>query len=97
MNAISKFIRCGMLAALCIVPAASFAAKCSGTNINNLISWEPSEIAKGTTLAVLRATSVTVSDDPSAVYHLISRDMHRAIPHNAGRKDHGRRQLRSPG
>ena len=69
----SKFVVWfGVVAALCGGPSISFAAKCSGTNINNLISWEPSEIAKGTTLAVLRIGSVTVSDDPSAPYHLIS-------------------------
>jgi len=50
----------------------SFAGKCAGTNINNLVSWEPSEISKGTTLAIMRITSVTVGDDPSATYHLIS-------------------------
>lgn len=72
MNTTKKFIWLGLLAALCAVPAVSFAGKCSGTNINNLVSWEPSEISKGTTLAIMRATSVTVSDDPSAAYHLIS-------------------------
>jgi hypothetical protein len=72
MNTTKKFIRLGLLAALCAVPAVSFAGKCSGTNINNLVSWEPSEISKGTTLAIMRATSVTVSDDPSAAYHLVS-------------------------
>ena len=72
MNTTKKFIWLGLLAALCAVPAVSFAGKCSGTNINNLVSWEPSEISKGTILAIMRATSVTVSDDPSAAYHLIS-------------------------
>ena len=72
MNTTKKLFCLGLLAALCAVPAISFAAKCSGTNINNLVSWEPSEISKGTTLAIMRITSVTVSDDPSAAYHLIS-------------------------
>ncbi len=72
MNTTKKTIWLGLLAALCAVPAVSFAGKCAGTNINNLLSWESSEIAKGTTLAVMRATSVTVSDDPSAAYHLVS-------------------------
>jgi hypothetical protein len=67
-----KFIGLGLLAALCAVPGVSLAGKCSGTNINNLVSWEPSEIAKGTTLAIMRITSVTVSDDPGAAYHLIA-------------------------
>jgi len=61
-----------MGAALCAGPSLSFAAKCSGTNINNVVSWEPTEISKGTILATLRITSVTVSDDPSAPYHLVS-------------------------
>jgi hypothetical protein len=56
----------------CALPLAAFAAKCAGTNINNLVSWDQTEIGKGTTHATLRLTSVTVSDDPSAPYHLIS-------------------------
>ena len=72
MNTTKKFVCLGLLAALCAVPAVSFAGKCSGTNINNLVSWDSSEIAKGTTLATMRITSVTVSDDPSAAYHLVS-------------------------
>jgi hypothetical protein len=57
-----------------MAPGASFAAKCAGTNINNLVSWEPTEINKGTTLATLRVTSVTVNDDPNAPNHLVSGD-----------------------
>ena len=72
MNTTTKFICHGLLAALCAVPDAGFAGKCSGTNINNVVSWEPSEIGKGTTLAIMRITSVTVSDDPSAASHLVS-------------------------
>ena len=72
MNTTRKFVWLGLLAALCAAPAVCFAGKCSGTNINNLLSWESSEIAKGTTLATMRITSVTVSDDPSAAYHLVS-------------------------
>lgn len=53
-------------------PTATLAARCAGTNINNVVSWEPTEISKGTTLATLRASSVTVSDDPGAPYHLVS-------------------------
>src|SRR5690242_16739169 len=70
---IEKLVCLGCLAATWLVsPALSFAAKCAGNNINNLVSWEPSEIAKGTTLTTLRVTSVTVSDDPKASYHLVS-------------------------
>ena len=55
-----------------IAPSLSLGAKCSGTNINNLVSWEATEIAKGTTLATMRATSVTVSDDSNAPFHLVA-------------------------
>jgi hypothetical protein len=72
MNIHRKVVCCLLVAAWCTVPAVGFAGKCSGTNINNLVSWEPSEISKGTTLAIMRITSVTVSDDASAAYHLIS-------------------------
>ena len=72
MNTIRKFICLGLLAAWLVGPTVSFAGKCAGTNINNLVSWEPTEISKGTTLATLRITSVTVNDDPSAPNHLVS-------------------------
>jgi hypothetical protein len=72
MNILEKLIWLMLSAAFFAVPTAAFAGKCSGTNINNLVSWEPSEIGKGTTLAIMRITSVTVSDDPSAAYHLVS-------------------------
>jgi len=72
MKTSKKLLWLSLLVAYCAAPAVSFAAKCSGTNINNLVSWEPTEISKGTTLAIMRITSVTVSDDPSAAYHLIS-------------------------
>lgn len=72
MNTSKKLIWLGLIVACCAAPAVSLAAKCSGTNINNLVSWEPTEIGKGTTLAIMRITSVTVNDDPSAAYHLIS-------------------------
>lgn len=72
MNTTKKFICLGLLAAWCAAPAVSFAAKCAGTNINNTVSWEPTEISKGTTLATLRITSVTVNDDHSAPNHLVS-------------------------
>lgn len=72
MNTTRNFTYLFLLASLCAAPGVSFAGKCSGTNINNLVSWEPTEIGKGNTLAIMRITSVTVSDDPSAAYHLIS-------------------------
>ena len=72
MNAILKFICLGLVAVWCAVPAVSFAGKCAGTNINNTVSWDETEIAKGTKLATWRGTSVTVSDDPKAPYHLVS-------------------------
>jgi len=72
MKTIGKFICLGVMAALCAVPAVSFAAKCAGTNINNTVSWEPTEISKGTTLATFRTTSVTVNDDPGAANHLVA-------------------------
>jgi hypothetical protein len=58
------------LIAILWTPTLSLAAKCGGTNVNNLVSWESTEIAKGTTLATYRATSVIVSDDPTAPFHL---------------------------
>ncbi len=72
MNARKKFVYLGLLAVWCAVPAVSYAGECAGTKINNLISRESTEIAKGTTLVTWRVTSVTVSDDPSAPYHLAS-------------------------
>lgn len=56
----------------CAVTAPALAAKCGGTNINNLVSWDQTEIVKGTTMAVLRVTSVTYSDDARAPFHLVA-------------------------
>ncbi len=70
MNARRMLVCLGLTAACCTVPGVGFAGKCAGTNINNLLSWDSSEIVKGTTLATMRATSVIVSDDPTAPYHL---------------------------
>ena len=50
MNAMRKIIYLWLLAVCCAVPTVSFADKCAGTNINNLIAWEPTELANGTTL-----------------------------------------------
>jgi hypothetical protein len=72
MNERGKFICLIVLAAGCGVPGVSFAEKCAGNNINNLVSWDQTDIGKGTTHATLRVTSVTVNDDPSASSHLVS-------------------------
>jgi len=61
-----------VLAALCAGPGAALAGKCAGTNINNLVLWDRTEITKGTTLATWRGTSVTVADDANASYQLVS-------------------------
>ena len=70
--AVSKVLILAAAALVCAGPVSAFAARCAGTNINNLVSWEQTEIAKGTTLATLRITSVTVADDHGAPYHLVS-------------------------
>jgi len=72
MHASYKLVCLGLAAAWCAVPAASHAAKCAGTNINNTVAWEPTEIAKGSTLVTFRTTSVTMADDPGASYHQVS-------------------------
>jgi hypothetical protein len=61
-----------LMAMICAFPLSANAAKCSGTNVNNLLSWDSTEIAKGSTLATLRATSVTMNGDPSSPNHLLS-------------------------
>lgn len=72
MNAIAKLVYTASLAGLCAYPAVTLAAKCAGTNINNTVTWSPTEIIKGNTLSIVRFTSVIVSDDPSAPFHLVS-------------------------
>jgi hypothetical protein len=72
MNAIRKLGYLGLMVAWCADPATSFGAPCAGTNINTTLSWEQTEIGEGTTLATWRATSVIVSDDPNAWYHLVA-------------------------
>lgn len=72
MNVTKKSLCLVVAAVSCIAPAAAFAGKCAGTNVNNLLSWDQTEIAKGTTLATMRITSVTVGDDSSAPYHMVS-------------------------
>ena len=72
MNPMKKLIYLSLLAVWCAGPALSFAGKCAGTNINNTVSWDETEIAQGSKLATWRGTSVIVSADPSAPYHLAS-------------------------
>ena len=62
----------GILAVLMLNPMVVHAGKCSGMNVNNLVSWDQTEIAKGTTLATFRATSVSVSDDTGAPAHMVA-------------------------
>lgn len=72
MDVSKKVIHLSLLFVCSVTSGTGFAGKCSGTNVNNLVSWDSTEIAKGTTLAVMRITSVTVSDDPGAPDHLVS-------------------------
>jgi hypothetical protein len=72
MSTQRKSFYIALLALVCVSPAVGLAAKCAGTNINNTVTWGPTEIVKGTTLSILRITSVIVSDDPSAPFHLAS-------------------------
>lgn len=72
MNPGRTIICAGLLAIFCAAPAVALGAKCAGTNINNTVTWGPTEIIKGTTLSILRITSVIVSDDSSAPFHLAS-------------------------
>jgi len=61
-----------ILLASCAFPTWSLAAPCAGTNINHTVTWSPGEIGKGGKLSLLRFTSVVVSDNPGAPYHLVS-------------------------
>lgn len=61
-----------LVAASSAVSPAALAAPCAGTNINSTQTWSPSEIVKGVQLSILKFSSVIVSDDPSAPYHLAS-------------------------
>ena len=93
MNAAREIIYLCLLAVSLAAPSVSLAYKCAGTNINNLVSWEPSEIAKGTTLATMRVTSVIVGDDPECALSLGVRRMHRHFPHDARRQDTGEAEV----
>jgi hypothetical protein len=65
MNSKKFLLTAATAVAALICSEAVLAGKCSGTNINNLVSWDQTEISKG-------STSVTVSDDASAPWHLVS-------------------------
>ncbi len=95
MNAAREIIYLCLLAVSLAAPSVSLADKCAGTNINNLVSWEPSEIAKGTTLATMRVTSVIVGDDPSAPYHLASGECIGTFLTTPEGKTRGKRKLRA--
>jgi hypothetical protein len=60
------------IAALFLIPAVCSAERCAGHNINYMLAWDANEMTKGTTITTFRHTSVTVSDNPSALYHLIA-------------------------
>lgn len=72
MSKQGKLYSIALLGLLCATPVVGLAAKCAGTNINNTVTWGPSEVIKGNTLSILRFTSVVVSDDASAPFHLAS-------------------------
>jgi hypothetical protein len=72
MNLGNKLAIIIAVAISCAGPGIAFAGKCSGTNVNNLLTWDQTEIAKGTTLATMRVTSVTVNDDSTAQSHMVS-------------------------
>jgi hypothetical protein len=58
-------------ASICFgIPTISFAAKCAGNNINNMIVWDSNELSKGVTLTTFRHSSVMVSENPAAPFHL---------------------------
>jgi hypothetical protein len=56
----------------CASPGPAAAGKCAGTNINHTVSWDQTEIAKGTKLATWRGASVVVAEDTNAPYHLVA-------------------------
>ena len=73
MNIVTKPRTClTLLFVACALPAAGVAAPCAGTNINNTLAWSPTEVVKGTKISSLKITSVIVSDDPNAAFHLAS-------------------------
>jgi hypothetical protein len=61
---------CFLSVAMLTCAAAANAATCSGHNINSVLLFENNELANGTTLTILRLTSVHVSEDASSPLHL---------------------------
>jgi len=61
-----------LLAAACAFSPEGVAAPCGGTNINNTLTFTPTEIVKGVQVSIYRFTSVILSEDPSASFHLAS-------------------------
>ena len=56
---------------ICLMaPVVGFAEKCAGTNVNNMTAWDANEISQGMIITTFRHTSVIVSENPSAPYHL---------------------------
>lgn len=72
MTRLSEALSTSIFVAACLMPIAASAANCAGTNVNNLLSWDQTEIAKGTTLSVMRSTSVSMTDDASSKVHMVS-------------------------
>lgn len=73
MNMTSTLARRALFAVSCAIPVAGLAAPCSGININHTTLWSPSIVVKGAGgVASVKFTSVIVSDDPSAPFHLAS-------------------------
>lgn len=69
---LKPLVRLATLSAAFTLPAAGLAAPCAGTNINNTLTWSPSEVVKGVKISIIKIASVIVSDDPAAAFHLAS-------------------------
>lgn len=71
MNAMMQVpVYAGILAASLIGSAEALAEQCAGYNVNNMISLDTTELAKGDTLTTFRHSSVFVSADPASPYHM---------------------------
>lgn len=73
MNKANTLGSLALIAVSCAVSPAGLAAPCAGTNINHTVTWSPAEVVKGAGgVAIYKFTSVIVSNDPSAPFHLAS-------------------------
>lgn len=72
MCATNRIASLALLSLSCAAIAPAHADPCGGININHTVTWEPTEIAKGSSLANWRGSSVTVSNDPKGPFHLLS-------------------------